>query len=293
MKRYIRSSRKDDLLKAKAAWQMKYDARKQLYDDQESKYDAARWDWKDNVEDQIRSTFSAYLDKLPDFKIYVDSGWGGIEIRMSYEHLHNEAFSLNWDYKIQLKDNGDIVKESSSWSGLKAVTAEQIDDLMNSVNFLKALVDFDWAPLLKEAKNVEPKYKQYVGVRDPRYDDEYKDPGYDKMIREEEINEAIAAGKWIKHSKEYGENTWLFIVSQTPKFYNVFFIREDSIRYALRNPEAPGNAKTLDDIRNPQNRSKYYIQRFKKDSLHFASPVEAKSGEELIQSVQQQMLASE
>ena len=226
MKRYIRSSKKDDLLKEKAAWQMKFDARKQLYDDQASKYDAARWDWKDNVEAQIRSTFSAYLDKLPDFKIYVDSGWGGIEIRMSYEHLHNEAFSLNWDYTIKLKDNGDIVKESSSWSGLKAVTAEQIDDLMNSVNFLKALVDFDWAPLLEKAKNVEPKYKQYVGVRDPRYDDEYKDPGYDRMIKEAELEDAVGSDIWLKGK---GSNRWFKIVSQTDKFYKVASVDDWSI----------------------------------------------------------------
>ena len=31
MKRYIRAGRKEDLLKEKAEWQMKYDARNQLY----------------------------------------------------------------------------------------------------------------------------------------------------------------------------------------------------------------------------------------------------------------------
>lgn len=289
MKRYIISSYKDDLIRKKNAWQMKYDARKQVYEDQERRYSEAQWDWKDNIESIIRNTFSAYISKLPDLRINVEGGWGEVTIRINYEHLHNDAFSLNWDYTIRLRDSGELIKESSSWSGLKAVTSEQLDDLMNSVNFLKAIAEFDWESLLKEAKDSSPKYRNYVGIRDPHYDPDYKDPGYDKMIKEAEVDEAINSGKWIKYGKEYGENTWLFIVSQTPKFYNVFSMREDSIRYALRNPEVPGNAKTLDDIRNPQNRSKYYIQRFKKDSLHFANPIEAKSGEELIQSVQQSM----
>lgn len=266
---------------------MKYDARKQLYEDQEQSYHNARWNWKDTIESTVRNKFSAYISKLPDLRITVDSGWGEVTIRIDYEHLHNDAFSLNWDYTIRLREDGEIIKESSSWSGLKAVTSEQIDDLLNSANLLKAIVEFDWAPVLEEAKKTQPKYRNYVGVRDPNYDPDYKDPGYDKMIREAEVDEALNSGKWIKGKQEYGENVWYFIVAQTPKFYNITAVREDSIRYALRNPDE--NSKLLDRVRNPQNTSEYYINRVKKDNLYFASPIETRTGEELIQSVQQSM----
>lgn len=285
MKRYIRSSKKDDLIREKAAWQMKYDARKRLYDDQSRNYHNAKWDWKDSIETKIRSTFSAYLDKLPDFKIYVDSGWGEIEIRMSYEHLHNEAFSLNWDYRIRLKDNGDIIKESSSWSGLQAVTAEQINDLMNSVNFLKALVDFDWAPLLEEAKNEEPQYNKYVGVRDPNYDSDYKDPGYDKMIREAEIDEAVTSGKWIKGKDTYSGSSWYFIVSQTPKYYNVYRLTSSDIKYTQQHLGEPWTDRWMNDFRNPQNVNKYSTEKIKKEyaGREFDSPITLATGDELLE----------
>lgn len=289
MKRYITSSRKDDLIKEKNAWQMKYDARKQLYNDQERNYHNARWDWIDNLVNIITNQFKSYIDKLPGLVITADRSWGNVEIHFNYEDRWNtprESKSLLWSYEVQLTESGEIRKESNSWSGFQAVTSEQIDDLMNSANLLKAIVEFDWAPVLEEAKKTQPKYRNYVGVRDPNNDPDYKDPGYDKMIKEAEIDEAINSGKWIKGPESWGEAAWYFIISQTPKFYDVAKITLNNIRWALTH-EGPSNEQVLEEVRNPLTISKYYRERIKKENLKLASPIETKTGEELIQLAQQ------
>lgn len=282
MRRNIRASRKDDLIREKQQWQMKYDARKQLYDDQESKYNQAEWDWRDAVSSTIKSTFATYIDKLPDLAITVDPYYRmhGMSVRFKYEHLFDERFSLNWDYSIMLGDDGEIKKESSSWSGFNATTTEQLDDLMNSVNFLKAIVDYDWATLLNEAKNSKPKYGQYVGIRDPRYDDNYKDPGYDKMIKEAELEELLSSGKWIKINSDWGSGRWAYIISETPKFYTYTTLGNYEITHAT--PENTNMEQLISHITNPENTSPYYVDRIKKDKLKVASPIETKTPDELV-----------
>lgn len=282
MKRYIRSSRKDDLLKQKAEWQMKYAARKQLYNDQRHNYDKAHWNWEDTLSDMINKQFQSYIDTLPGLNIRVDRGFGQVEIDFNYEDRGNkESKSLLWSYRIRLDSNGEVVKESNSWSGFQAVTPEQIDDLMNSANFLKAIVAFDWAPLLEEAQRTEPKWSNYIGIKDPSYDPEYKDPGYDRMLREADIEEAVESGKWIKGTSNYGSATWFYIVSQTPKFYNIVTVREGDIRRTA--PDSPYYEELANRIKDPKNASPYWIDRVKKDNIGFASPVETKTADELLQ----------
>lgn len=283
MKRHIRASRKDDLIREQQQWKMRHDARQVLYDEQEGRYDKAKWDWKDSVANLVRSTFSSYINKLPDLDIRVDNyyyGSGGIEIRMQYEHLFNESFSLNWSYDIAMNNKGDIKKETSSWSGFNAVTPVQIDDLMNSANFLKAIVDFDWAPLLNEAKASVPKYSQYVGIRNPNSDPDYKDPGYDKMIKEAEIEDALNSDMWIKIDSDWGTGRWVYIISETPKFYTYTSIGDWDITHAT--PENSNIESLRAHITDPKNASSYYIDRIKKDKLRFKNPIETKTPEELI-----------
>lgn len=273
MKKFIRASRKDDLLKEKAAWQMKYDARKTLYDGQERKYNEARWAWEDNLEALITETFKSYIDKLPGLTIKADRGWGNIEINFNYEDRWNtprEEKSLLWSYDVRLRENGEIVKESNSWSGFQAVTSQQIDDLMNSANFLKAIVEFDWAPLLEEAKRTEPKYSQYIGIRDPNHDPEYADPGYDRMIKEAEISEAVGTNKWLKVDNGYNRDSWVNIVSETPKFYNVIEISDWYLNYYGQ-----------DELRNFFNNT-HSTYRVKKDNIKFVTPIVALTPDELI-----------
>lgn len=265
----VRASKADDLRREKQQWQMKYDARKQLYKDQHARYNAARWDWKDNLVDLIKKQFSSYIEKLPYLEIFADDGWRNIEIRFKYADYvgreERDKVSLRWSYDITLSEAGEVKRETNSWSGFEAVNPEQIDDLMNSANFLKAIVDYDWAPLLQKAKEEAPNVEQYVGIRNPDWDDEYKDPGYDNMIKEAELEDTVGKDIWIKGDEG---KTWYKIVSATPKFYNIAKVStwdmRNSPEYAL------------------QRIAQQYPWRVKKDNIPFDQPIETISQEDLI-----------
>lgn len=282
MPRFIFSDTREEILKKRNEWKMKFDARNQVYKGQEQNYNKARWNWQDNVENLIRKQFQSEISKLPDLRIDVDRYWDEeIRIRFDYEPNRNsDRRSLLWSYEVKLTEKGEIEKESNSWSGFNAVTSAQIEDLMNSVNFLKAIVDFDWTPLLKEAQANKPKYRNYVAIRDPNYDPEYKDPGFDKMLREADVEEAIKSGKWIKGAHDWHGNIWYFIVSQTPKFYKVATIKDSNLKGIK-----PGDQyyDTWVQRLNDPGAFPYYIDKIKKDNLSFANPIELKTPDELLQ----------
>lgn len=281
----IRASKKDDLIREKNEWQMKHDARKQLYRDQEGRYDEAVWNWKDTVAALVKKEFSSYISKLPNLEISTDIRWGGgIELRFRYadgwlSHEDRERISLRWDYSITLTDKGEITKETNSWSGFNAANSAQVDDLLNSANFLKAIVDYDWVPLLEEAKSSRPRYSQYVGINDPDRDPEYKDPGYDRMIKEAEVEDALSGGNWIKIDSDWGSGRWVYIISETPKFYTYTSVGDWEVTHAT---PSNTNIDTLTShITDPKNVSSYYIDRIKKDKFRFTNPIQTKTPEEL------------
>lgn len=117
MPRFIFSDTREELIQKRNAWKMKYDARKQLYDDQERNYDKARWAWEDRFKDLVTKQFRSYIDKLPGLRINTDRGWGDVEIRFNYEdHGRDDRArkSLLWSYYVKLNEKGEITKESNS-----------------------------------------------------------------------------------------------------------------------------------------------------------------------------------
>ena len=128
------------------------DVRNNEYDIQKDTYRNVVQDIKDGVKSNLEKILP-YSDLLDinisqeynynsDFKSYLG-------IKISYD-LHKTADqSLAWNYYVNLDRNGNIKKESGSWSGLNAVTKEQLDDLEKSIEILKKLNDIDWEPILK------------------------------------------------------------------------------------------------------------------------------------------------
>lgn len=282
MKKYIKSATKEELIQQKNAWKAKFDARDRVYQDQNRNFRQATWSWEDRITSLLKSTFSSYIDKLPYLDITVKNWFDDIEIKFNYaDHLggrEDENVSLRWSYEIKLSESGEVKTETNSWSGVKATTVAQIDDLMNSANLLRALVEFDWAPLLREARDDSPKYSNYVGIRDPRYDDNYKDPGYDKMIREAEIADIVGKDIWAKsNDKRYP--SWYKIISETPAFYTYISVGEATII---------GNPKYAMERIDPESQ-RYYAERVKKSNIGFAYPMETLTQDEMKQRIESNM----
>ena len=171
MKKYIYAERKEDILKAQAEWQERYNARKAEYDAQIVQYESARADWQNQVDAAIREEFKEYISNLKLGTVSITVKRGELISNTSVEITYSSnTCALDWSYKIRLNIEGKIFKDSSAWTGLRATTPEEADDLLASAQFIRAIVNFDWGSLLQKINDEAPRYKNIVTINNPECD---------------------------------------------------------------------------------------------------------------------------
>lgn len=206
-------SRRDDILKAKAEHEEYQQRQREQYDAFAKAQIAITDGIKAIVEDKIGPTT---LDLLIDAGVsYSDM----IQISVSDEsNVTGGNKALSWRWSVHLDKSGDVVKDSSSWSGMNATTPEHIKSLKEVLRVLEVLNDIDW----KNVLNVElPKYEDYVdSTPSPHAGRDFKNE-----LFEADIEEAIGADVLLKgHGYKYyksGATVGYKILSETPAQYNV------------------------------------------------------------------------
>ena len=140
------------------------DAKKNEYDAQMGNYRRAVMDIEDNVRSNLEQVLP-YSD-LIDIRVSRDYDWSSgapyLSVKISYDLNKTKNQSLAWSYSVGLDRDGNIKKESNSWSGLNAVTQEQLDDLEKSIEILKKLNIIDWESIVKTDV---PSVKDYVTTK--------------------------------------------------------------------------------------------------------------------------------
>ena len=222
MKRII-SSRLDELKQERDEWDAKYNEYEQIHDKQRAEYNKAEAYLEALVMDSI------YLDlkkfDLLKFDIGVDiHGYRGTSIRIRCNEGRNfdKTSALSWDFEAVLNKDGEVEKETGSWSGLEATTPESIQSLEQTLEALKYLNVVDWESILD--------------VEDVKWEDYFTEPtisrsnrpDFENQIKEEELKEFIGKpiclkGKGID-SLGYNRRTtvWDQIDRETP---NKFIVR--------------------------------------------------------------------
>ena len=108
-----------------------------------------------NIEDNVRSNLEQVLpySDLIDINVSRDYNWRSdkpyLSVKISYDLNKTKNQSLAWSYSVGLDEDDNVKKESGSWSGLNAVTQEQLDDLEKSIEILKKLNIIDWESIVK------------------------------------------------------------------------------------------------------------------------------------------------
>lgn len=220
----ITCSRRDDIIKQRDEFDTRRAKLKESQSDDEKNASAAIRKVFKEVEDAVMEKLKP-VSKLP---LQVNANYGiadGIQIDVICGGPHMEGNALAWNYRVYLNSDVDVVKETGSWSGLKATTAEEMISLKRSVHALEILnEEINWEDLVKTSV---PSYEQfmtqdYSELRDAR-------PDFEGQLREADIEEAIETGEPL-HGKAVkatgfregipGEYT---INGQTPKYYIVSF----------------------------------------------------------------------
>lgn len=202
--------------------------RKQAYQDQqqqhELEYTYYSMDKQEKLDAVAAIVKSEIGDTTLDISVKADSVvYGFIRVTVdngSSPSQGNQA--LTWSWSVTFDSDGEIKKDSGSWSGLQAVTNEQLENLKESVRVLEILNSLDWKTIL----DVElPRYNDYVVTRYPNYED------FDKQLKIADIEDAIDEGKLLKGVgyRYYRSTVYYNVVSETDKSYKVQEIHEGNV----------------------------------------------------------------
>ena len=214
-----------------------YDARKKAindeYDTQMSNYHKAVNNVYEGVKNEVEAELANFMESL-NLEVRVESGWRDnlqVNVRSNENNIHNKDKALSWNWQAQMDRNGEIKKESGSWSGLQAVTEVQLESLRQSVACLEVLNSMDWASILSAQL---PNADDYLTANP--WEVNHNRPNYEAELMEAEIDEAIQNGSWIKgHGYKWYNNratVYYKVLKETPKSYEVEEVWESRMNEA-------------------------------------------------------------
>ena len=230
----IYAGKVDELKKARDEWEADYDAKEAAYKQQDDVYDEAQYAVIGPIEDKLKSDLSKF--NLLDFEVSVRTGYDfrrpdkkgraehlTIRIECNERRKFEDSSALSWSFRVEL-EGGEIVKQTNSWSGLKATTPEQLSSLKQTVEALEYLQSVNWEEIVLADL---PKRSDYITVEQPS---RYGRPDFELQIAEAEIEDFIGQpilvkGKGIEKLDMYHRNDyWYVIHRETPKKYIISYI---------------------------------------------------------------------
>ena len=265
----ITASTRDDILKRKAEFDADYAERKARYDEQYGAYRKAEHDITSAVEEELTHQLSRF--RSLDFQVECSRArhlkdFDGLRVTVMCNENNKfaDTSALSWSYRAEITDDGTIQRETSSWSGLKAVTAEQIQSLTETLEALKYLNSIDWAVVLDKEM---PKYEDYVSERMPARSDM---PNFDRMLLEADIEEVIGKDVLIRgRSLNNRGYSWYLFLKETPKQYKIC----DILEYYLEDAYLEKIGSTVKEVVNNNKQYPYNVSKDKIIPL-ICSPLE-------------------
>lgn len=206
--------RRSDIIAARDAWQKEYDKAKADYETQEDEYNAARADSEMFLEEKVKSLIGRSFLNL---RISATAYGGRYGVRSYEVQVNNDSGALRWDWRVRLGEEGKVEKDSGSWSGLQAISDEDMDQLEESVRILRKLNSIDWKPILDKMEDIRPKYDDYVTLKDPS---RMERPNFGSQLKQAAIEDAIGEKILVQgKGNETGgrEGSFYIIHKQTPK----------------------------------------------------------------------------
>lgn len=191
----IVATKRSDLIKQRD----EYDAETRKYSDRieegHSNWSAKLKEQADEMERKISNLIgntSLALEITADPWANYDRGWG-VRVRANERTMFDDKVALAWNWEAKIDRNGNVIKDSGSWSGLKAITPDQISDLEESVRVLKVLNNIDWSDVLNSPKS---KPSDFVSQEDSEMERSRRKnrPNFEADIETATIEDAIASG---------------------------------------------------------------------------------------------------
>ena len=216
----ITCTKRDDILKRKKEYEADRSQRQARFDAQHKNFMDESLSRRKTIENAVKNLLAHTGLEIRinvDYASFSNPSYK-IEI-IDEDDMHNPDKSLAWRWNVYITDKGEVTKESSSWSGLNAVSKKNIDNLKAIVAVLEKLNDIDWKSVLSVTP---PNYNDYITEKNPKWDRDV--PDFDKELLEVDIEDIIGTEKGVfrnSGSKYYRGNVYSVIVKQSGSQYTV------------------------------------------------------------------------
>lgn len=265
-KRTVTAGRREDIIKQRDEWDSQWKAAKAKSVEEEHQFHEAEYAVTEPIQEKLQTDLSRF-DKI-NIRVRVDphgSMFGtrypiSVHIDANEHEKFEDTSALSWNFDVYLTIEGEVVKSTGSWSGLKATTPEQLDSLRDTLSALEYLNGLDWASIInKELPNINDYMKTDIPSRSNR-------PNFEQQLMEVDLEDLVGANKVVKvenweGSGYRGKYAWVQLVRETPAGYTIR-VRgdwgDDEVRAWLR--------RAID-----QN---FATQRMRKSSLKPVMPLE-------------------
>lgn len=209
MRRVVYATKSEDLRKEMADYDARTTELQTRYNEQSAQYKKRILDESAALEKEVRDAIGP--SSIQDIQIRADRSWNfdgkrddgkdswQVWIKVNDNSKWDDKTSLSWHYDINVDNSGNVNKETGSWSGLKATTLEQLDDLKESVRLMEIIGNIDWASLLQRAAI---NYDDYIDSDNATalHERQKTRPDYENQIAAAEVEEYIGQNIWVKLS---------------------------------------------------------------------------------------------
>mgnify|MGYP004660518753 FL=1 len=253
----ITCNRRDEILKQKKEWESERDKAMEQSSEESIRFHQAEYAVTSVIENEIRNKLNTY--KALQFNVNVERSFRGglqIYIQCNENNKFDDAVALSWSYRATLNDDGQVEKETSSWSGLKATTDVQMESLTQTLQALQYLNSVDWATVLNKEM---PDWRDYLKTDASKYVTDA--PNFNQMLVEADIEESIGkdvllvgAGSINQRGYPMGR-AYYMILKETPSQYEIAKIPG----YSLDDEDV--------DMKSIVEKNKKYSYRVRKDKL--------------------------
>lgn len=216
----ITCTKRDDILKRKQEYEADRSKRQARYDAQYKQFSDQDRSRQETIENSVKKMLG---DTGLDIDVSVSWGSYGhpsYKVEISDENdKFNPDKALSWSWRVYLTDKGEVTKESSSWSGLNAVSEKNIENLKKILSVLEKLNSIDWKSVLSVRP---PEYDDYVTEKNPEWDRDK--PDFDRELLEADIEDIIGTKQGVLRdsgSKYYRGHVYSVIVKQSGSQYTV------------------------------------------------------------------------
>lgn len=220
----ITAGRREDIIRERDSWDAEKARQDARYSEQSKNFRNAMYAVLEPVKDEVTTYLKEY--SLLKFDVTAEYDYHNDKVRIGVkcnEYSKRENDALSWNFDVRLDKEGNVLKESGSWSGLKACTQEQLDSLQQSVDALVTLNSLDWGTILDKAM---PDANDYF-KREPEERNLGSRPNFREQLIEASLEECV--GQDILVLGSAGENSgyrtdakvYYLITGQSPKQYQV------------------------------------------------------------------------